>query len=95
MEREKWYDTTFFSAQTVKEGIEKFFNCIGIEKEKNIVQIFQINYGNNSWKFEDEKEFFIDYKPGIYIANLHLAYLIEGGKHLSAFVYIMRNQTHM
>ena len=68
----------FFLLRRLKVGIEKFFSCIGNEKTKEITQIFRINYGDNSWRFEDEKEFFIDYKPGIYIANLDISYQIEG-----------------
>ena len=56
MEKSKTYKNAYFSADIIKEVLDK---NIKAEKTKNS---FRLRRDNESWEFDDEREFFADYR---------------------------------
>lgn len=64
MEKSKIYEQTYFSADLIKSVLDKY--VLG-DKIKNS---FRLRRDNEAWQFDDEREFFADYRKEHYSSSI-------------------------
>ncbi|MFO1243003.1 MAG: nucleotide-binding protein [Rickettsiales bacterium] len=73
MEKTKLYNRSKFSVETIKQALSLFYELVAEAKiEKEYIPSLTVNLGEERWDYDDENEFFADYRKNCKFASYSL-----------------------
>lgn len=84
MEKKKCYENTFFQENVIRRAISIFTSKTTFEELGKIEKYFSIDLGEESWKYDNEDDFFEDYKSTIVVAMFEYR-IISRNSHFQVF----------